>query len=122
MQHCLSCSNVAKKVGHLCSLFYHSIMGVFFPSNVSNIEFSCLTVEPQYNKRPRDSQNMLAIKRFDYIVFFPYILDPRVKNIICFTKDFVTQRLIKSTFRCTWNYLFSITERSLLRQELTSQG
>ena len=70
MQHRLSCSNVAKKVGHLCSLFYHSIMGVFFQSNASNIEFSCLTVEPQYNKRPRDSQNMLAIKRFDYIVFF----------------------------------------------------
>ena len=94
-------------------------MGVFF----SVIEFSCLTVEPQYNKGPKDSQNMPAIKRFQYIVFFfPYILHPRVENTIYFTKDSVIQRLIKSTFHCTWNYLFSIIERSLLRQELTSQG
>lgn len=70
MQHRLSSTNVAKKVGHLCSLFYHSIMGVFFQSNASNIEFSCRSVEPQYNKGPRDSQNMLAIKRFHCIVFF----------------------------------------------------
>ena len=47
-------------------------------------------VEPTYNERPRDWQNLFAVSRFRYIrFFFIYFTITGLKKIVCYTEDIV---------------------------------
>ena len=51
------------------------------------------TVEPRYEKVPRDWQNLFAITRFCYIeVLFHVLLLLGVKKIVCYTEDLNLER------------------------------
>ena len=63
-----------------------------------------ITVEPQFNEVPRDCENWFIKSRVCYSGFiFHVLLSPKyswLKNIACYTEDFVIQRFVKSRFHC----------------------